>query len=896
MLAPAQDFVQGVLQGNCTFHNNIATPLDDYHNNSLGGAVYVAAEATLNASGCIFEANNASYGAALFLAADLSANSSLTGLQFLRNHAAIGGGGLFVTLSAPCIPLPCAAQGDGCYFDGNTAVYGDNISSNAAKIELLPPYNRTDLKIPTWPGMSLSVSLQMVDYYGNSVIRNDTLMGMAAVLSNSSSLSFRSQKGSVPADENGRYAFLEAYVTGRTMQNYSLVFATHPDNPTDPTLNLTQCLALMSCPPTMYIPNATAPQDADTTCMRCSYDRYNFDGSACEPCPAPAECLRLSDESTRELTIPRGFWPNSFTDASGLWACPYGPETCNGSFVCHFDPVFGSWTWNVTCGCPPNSSTTHPDYCACAKGSHGRLCTKCSCDGEGDCYFYMHRNYCEECRRGSTAVIVVSVVVLCAGFLVFVLLKRANVTLFVGGAMILMALQLAGVGRMYLVDVTLVLLLLFLLANGGIPSGLVKSFLFYLQMLNFIYDGRAWPDWLRQAAKSLDYVNFRIGDVTCLGVGFLREPIGEFAFFMVLPFILVALTAALLVSRWAVQALLAKAWRLAPWHSRGVAQREEGEEEEGGTSGGGTYRRINDASTRSNDEEEDDPTGSLLRQGSMVEEEEEEGSQDEDVHLLLAEAKKNARATEGWRERKHKLIASALFVVYAVHFRLSKVVLAKFEPCQEGYMAEYLWIKCHTEERQYAALLALAIFFLLAFVLGIPALFGALLFHYRNAIRGSKNVAVEECLGFVYKNFRADLFWWEMAWFARRVLLVLALTVVPEDNAFHAPLVIALLAVALGVHHLLRPMRHDVENAMEGLSLLALLLTYAASLRTYDASASTGGRLADTQPLESVILALNACVCLAFVALLCWPALKAVHARVRPLLPIPASASYKKME
>jgi hypothetical protein len=110
------------------------------------------------------------------------------------------------------------------------------------------------------------------------------------------------------------------------------------------------------------------------------------------------------------------------------------------------------------------------------------------------------------------------------------------------------------------------------------------------------------------------------------------------------------------------------------------------------------------------------------------------------------------------------------------------------------------------------------------------------------------------------------LLWWEMIWFLRRILLVIALAIVPSDNAFHAPIVITLLAIAVILHHTLKPMLIDMENTMEGVGLLALLLTYAASLRTYDDITIT---LNNTTALETIILVLNGCVCVIFVILLC---------------------------
>ena len=130
------------------------------------------------------------------------------------------------------------------------------------------------------------------------------------------------------------------------------------------------------------------------------------------------------------------------------------------------------------------------------------------------------------------------------------------------------------------------------------------------------------------------------------------------------------------------------------------------------------------------------------------------------------------------------------------------------------------------------------------------------------------DTATEECLGFLYGCFQPQLYWFEMAWLGRRLLLALALAVIPEDDAFGAPFIVAILVISLALHHSLKPLKDSKENFAEGLGLLALLITYMA------AKEEEGSTLSSVQVLKKVILVLNLCVSGMFVCLLLWPLMR----------------------
>jgi hypothetical protein len=240
-----------------------------------------------------------------------------------------------------------------------------------------------------------------------------------------------------------------------------------------------------------------------------------------------------------------------------------------------------------------------------------------------------------------------------------------------------------------------------------------------------------------------------------------------------------------------------------------------------------------------------------------------------------------------------QLITTALFLLYTVHFRLSVLVLKKFEPCQDGYMAQYLWIPCDFRyqifshcyflsnvihrDSNFAILIALAIFFLFFFTLGIPLLFCFLLYYARNDIRSHHDERVRDWMGFLYKSFRAHLFYFEVIWLLRRILLVIALTIIPEQSAFSSIAVSMLLLGFLILHCWLKPCRSYVENLLEGISLFALLITVICHLIVQSCTVET------TDKLVSMVFVMNGCVVCLFVGLLIWPVMFVVLGWIRDI-------------
>jgi hypothetical protein len=119
----------------------------------------------------------------------------------------------------------------------------------------------------------------------------------------------------------------------------------------------------------------------------------------------------------------------------------------------------------------------------------------------------------------------------------------------------------------------------------------------------------------------------------------------------------------------------------------------------------------------------------------------------------------------------------------------------------------------------HSPLYTLAAVALLIYAFGIPLL---MLLSRRHQLEWPRT---QSLLGFMYHSYRAELYYWEVMGFARRLLLVLLLTFVP-DGAASALSVQAMLLVLLVLHLWLEPFAHALDNWAETFALLALTFAH----------------------------------------------------------------------
>lgn len=244
----------------------------DVGNSSHGGGLYLDSSPVM-LNGTNITNNQASFGGGVFIEKLSEAYRFGPGTLFVHNRGHIGGGGVFTVFDLRSTTQPpaeniCCGDTPSCVKE-NFAPYGSECGANG---KLLLGQSGHAL-LPTWPGQMFGVDLAVIDFYGNEVIRNDTLL---RVSSPSGTPGVHFDPGA-PLSEvgvlaDGTYSFRGMSVRGVLGSGLPLLFETEPPLADAAVLNLTVRALLMPCPPSF------AFSDATQTCEPCHETEYLFTG------------------------------------------------------------------------------------------------------------------------------------------------------------------------------------------------------------------------------------------------------------------------------------------------------------------------------------------------------------------------------------------------------------------------------------------------------------------------------------------------------------------------------------------------------------------------------------------------------------------------------------------
>lgn len=151
------------------------------------------------------------------------------------------------------------------------------------------------------------------------------------------------------------------------------------------------------------------------------------------------------------------------------------------------------------------------------------------------------------------------------------------------------------------------------------------------------------------------------------------------------------------------------------------------------------------------------------------------------------------------------------------------------------------WQSCKVEGT-YATLLALSIVFFFLYTIGIPALFGILLYKYRNSINSPETSSL---LGFFYVNYNPKYYYTEIFWLLRNFALAASFNLAPEikslqgslkykERRIHIVAILVQLILLLSIigNYYLSVFQYFLENLMHLVAIVILLVCYNASLWT----------------------------------------------------------------
>jgi hypothetical protein len=163
----------------------------------------------------------------------------------------------------------------------------------------------------------------------------------------------------------------------------------------------------------------------------------------------------------------------------------------------------------------------------------------------------------------------------------------------------------------------------------------------------------------------------------------------------------------------------------------------------------------------------------------------------------------------------------------ASYFELSNTVLEIMRPCIHGHMAAFPWIPCSFDDARYPGLLLTAIVFFIVYSVGIPSFFGLILLRNRKRINAG-DPALEAKYGFLYETYRPTVFWFELIWFVRRVLLSAAVSVVAPRPGYQMAMLMFILLSSMLLHRYIKPFSSSLANLMD--LIATTVLVFAATM------------------------------------------------------------------
>ncbi|KAK3235125.1 hypothetical protein CYMTET_54644 [Cymbomonas tetramitiformis] len=135
-------------------------------------------------------------------------------------------------------------------------------------------------------------------------------------------------------------------------------------------------------------------------------------------------------------------------------------------------------------------------------------------------------------------------------------------------------------------------------------------------------------------------------------------------------------------------------------------------------------------------------------------------------------------------------------------------------------------------EGVHISMLVTSILVFVVYVLGIPGLFAAVLYHgLKNNLLTEKSFMAK--FAWMYNSFELEWAWWGMLIFVRRVVCAAVLVFAARDPFFQSILALMFLIAAIVMHFFARPYVVTWYDIMESTSLLSLSFTVISGLVYY---------------------------------------------------------------
>jgi predicted outer membrane repeat protein len=834
---------------NCSFIENGALSASEL-GTGCGGSIYLDLTGfNSSVESLTIMSSNASYGGGMYIRGIGARYMHWKDVTVVGNLAFIAGGGVAFLpnrwdggiIKSLC--STCKVHGNNAWYYGIDliATYMSIVGTTSAVVN---------------PGLPFEANFSILDYAENTV--KD--IGVVMVLSAPSETMFQSgaaQNTKYLDPFDGTIEWNDMTIWGPPGERFSLNFtldhymadfgANHV------WIRLQVEYVLEGCPPGFRMENTSSYP----ACQLCLAGLYGFH-SDCLPCPGDASCVlqeELIDPSV--YTLLPGFAPSPRINPVAVLKCPFSyggdkngqplssclPSVCITN--CGQDRHLDS---NATSTCPAplaNCTTDCADH-ACAQGHTGFLCTQCVCNNYPEECYYPADEQCHKCHYNlKPTLIVFGIAILC-----FILLK-GNLLLIVMGVLSIVAIFLLGFNLIspLIPGMFGTAFIIFAEAKRGSSSGLVKSFVFFVQTVSVYITPDVFPPQLSKLVQLRSLTQFRVTGLECLNSSLFGDPFKRFIFSMVFPLTLLLLV---VILYWLCELLRSiRIFRMLqdfdpfmhiPFcRSRLMAlrrpeysllQRSESEVALVGDSylsdsvgvGGSAVPSLMADTTDSGDS----PLGTSLF-----------GGDDNASHAGSSSDKK-----ERYLKRMNaELGRVSLFLIFAAHFELCTRVLEVFAPCihvpSEGfwYSSTMPWLVCRDPSKQigyfsantvHGKMAIAGLLFGALYVLGVPAAFASLLYWRRVEIKAG-DLATAQWLGLLYNSYRPSLHYFELAWILRRICIAAAISMIPFTFVSRFLIPIVILFLSLLAQRRYKPFLSKQDNNMEVISLLTIVFSIAAN-------------------------------------------------------------------
>jgi hypothetical protein len=427
---------------------------------------------------------------------------------------------------------------------------------------------------------------------------------------------------------------------------------------------------------------------------------------------------------------------------------------------------------------------------------------------------------------------------------VFLLFQKSALALLLAEVAIVIALILAGIGESWMFDLVIVMGLLFIITSlsrravvatrsirkhrlfqseseqedshhesgehgehgdheehqaTAHVAAMAKIIIFFLQCASAVIQDAAWPSWIGGLMKYLEAINLRLSGVECFSPALLSSPLGKLLFQLSMPL--------LLALNMALAALVSAAiLKLDPINRiRNVFARFR--------SADASRRRVRPI-LGDPDDLDSEPSFKI----------EEDNSEETSLIADRIEDRNPPRSDSlSIGDLVSRLQFSIFFLLSASYFELSSTVLEILRPCStQGFMQAFPWVQCSTGNMTYISLLSTSIIFLIIYSIGIPSLFGLILLRNRRRIQAG-DPALEAKYGFLYESYKPQFYWFELVWFLRRILLAMAVSLMPARPGYQMTIIIIVLQGSIFLHKSLSPFLSNLANILDQVATSVLV-------------------------------------------------------------------------